>query len=855
MILRVLASTAAALSLAAATAAPAAAQPDPAAPQDAPPSGRLVLEGGLPQNAQEVIPGRARRRPSEAGTVMLGFRNERIESVIPFIVEWTGKVVMLRLTQIASTQITIVNDQPISTDRALDLLFQAFRLNGIGVVETDDVIMIEQLTDMEKLQPAVVLGPEVDVMRLPEDGNIVIKVFRLRHTRSSDVFDRLQGSIPSYATLNVDGHSNQLILEGDIGLAKRVQRLINLLDVPAWVELKTETFRLAYSDAQTIADNIRELFESSGSTGGARAATTRAARPQPGQRPGQAQQGAAAQPQVGTSDQLVVTVLPQTNSITVRAEPEVMENIRRLIRTAWDIPPTQDGQIFRLYDLKYTDPIKVKEVLSALLESGAGARRPAAAGGRAPAGGQAGGGADVAVANIFRIEAYPDSNRLVVISRTPDNFLWLDSLVEQIDKPLSVGLPRNIELKHANAVEVAEIINALLQQSGGGATLTAPPQGLTGIDFQSAGGGAAGAGASPQESRQEIRFPWQQARTGTDATEVSAIVGKSRVVPNAGQNSLLILATPEIQEALLEIIADLDRPGRQVMITAVLAEVELGDQLAYGVKFGPDGRLRNPSNAIGINTLLDLDRNPVLGWFDTAFLNIGVDTNIVLQALEEVTNVRILQQPRVFTSDNKEAKFFDGQDVPFQTASQGAVGGIDNLVSNFEQIAVGIGVNVRPRITRERNVAMEIAVLLSNVNNNPGFQATGGNPVINRRQTNTTITVKNGQTVVISGIRSETASEVQTKVPILGDIPLLNLLFSYRDKVEGIRELVIFITPNVMDNPDESDAFNQPDLQRLRELSRPIDESTRRLIQQAQMAPAAADEAATQAAPDAPEIR
>jgi general secretion pathway protein D len=844
MIPRDLATAAAALALAAAIAAPAAAR----AIQETPPDETLVLEGGIGEDAPP--PGRAKRRPSDGQTVVLGFRNERIETVIPYIVEWTGKVVMLRLTQVASVQITIVNDQPIGTDRALDLIFQAFRLNGIGVVETDDVIMIEQLTDMEKLQPAVVLGPEVDVMRLPEDGNIVIKVFRLTHTRSGDIFDRLQGAIPSYATLNVDGHSNQLILEGDIGLAKRVQRLIDILDVPAWVEVKTETFRLAYSDAQTIADNIRELFEPSGTTG-ARTASTRTARAQPGQRGAAAQQAAGQTPQVGTSEQLVVTVLPQTNSITVRAEPEVMEKIRNLIRTAWDVPPTRDGQIFRLYDLKYTDPIKVKDVLAALLESGAGASRPAAAGGRAPAGGQ-GGGADVAVANIFRIEAYPDSNRLVVISRTPDNFLWLDELIEQIDKPLSVGLPRNVELKHANAVEVAEIINALLQQSGGGATLTAPPQGLTGIDFQSAGGGTE-AGATNQETRQEIRFPWQQARTGTDATEVSAIVGKSRVVPNAGQNSLLILATPEIQEALLEIIAELDRPGRQVMITAVLAEVELGDQLAYGVKFGPDGTLRNSSNSASINTGLELERGSVLGWFDTAILNVFVDTNVILQALEEVTNVRILQQPRVFTSDNKEAKFFDGQDVPFQTASQGAVGGVDNLVSNFEQIAVGIGVNVRPRITRERNVAMEIAVLLSNVNTSASIPTAGGNPIINRRQTNTTVTVKNGQTVVISGIRSETVSEATTKVPILGDIPVLDLFFSYQDKVEGIRELVIFITPIVIDNPDDNDAFNESDRQRLRDLSRPIDESTRRLIQQNRMMPAAPDEADLPPSTDAPE--
>ena len=813
-------------------------------------TGDLVLEGGLGQ-APRAQGRTRRRRPADDSPVVLGFRKEKLESVIPFIVEWTGKAVMMRLTQVSSIEITLVNDEPISKDRALDLLFQAFRMNGIGVVETADVIMIEMLTDMEKIQPAVILGPEIDVMQLPEDGNIVIKVFRLKNTKAADVFDRLQGSIPTYATLTVDAASNQLILEGDIGLAKRIHQLISLLDVEPWVEVKTETFRLAYADAQTIADNIRELFEPSSSSG-SRGASTRQQTAQRG-RPGSPQQNAGEVPQVGTSEQLVVTVLPQNNAITVRAEPEVMESIKRLISTAWDVPPTRDGQIFRLYDLKYTDPLKVKEVLGALLESGSVARRPASAGGRAPTGGQSG-GADVAVANIFRIEAYPDSNRLVVISRTPDNFEWLDSLIEQIDQPLTVGLPVNVELKHANAVDIAEILNALLQQAGGGATLRAPEEGLSGIDFASAGGGEGGAaGATENNQAQEIRFPWQQARAGTDATEVSAIIGKSRVVPNAGQNSLLVLATPEIQEALLEIIAELDRPGRQVMITAVLAEVELGDQLAYGVKFGPNGTLRNSSNSASINTGLELERGSVLGWFDTAILNVFVDTNVILQALEEVTNVRILQQPRVFTSDNKEAKFFDGQDVPFQTASQGAVGGVDNLVSNFEQIAVGIGVNVRPRITRERNVAMEIAVLLSNVNTSAGIPTAGGNPIINRRQTNTTVTVKNGQTVVISGIRSETVSEANTKVPILGDIPVLDLFFSYNDKVEGIRELMIFITPIVIDNPDENDTnFNETDRQRLEQLTAPLTEQTRKLIIDSKMISPKDEAAGTPPLMDAP---
>ncbi len=832
----------------------AAAQDETAPPVEDRP---LVLEGGeavddLPDEAApvaEILDRRNRRQPADDSPVVLGFKKEKLESVIPFIVEWTGKVVMLRLTQVAPIEITLVNDRPISKDRALDLIFQAFRMNGIGVVETEDVIMIETLTDMEKIQPAVILGPEVDVMRMTEDGNIVIKVFRLENTAAGEVFQRLEGSIPTYATLTVDGNSNQLILEGDVGLAKRVQQLISILDVDPWVDVKTETFRLAYADAQTLADNIRELFEPTSSTGSRGGSSSRT----PARGRGGQQQNTAEIPQVGTSDQLVVTVLPQNNAITVRAEPDVMASIKRLIVEAWDIPPTREGQIFRLYDLKYTDPIKVKDVLSALLESGSVTRRPASAGGRAPGGGS-GGGADVAVANIFRIEAYPDSNRLVVISRTPDNFLWLDQLIDQIDKPLSVGLPVSVELKHANAVDVAEILNALLQQAGGGATLEAPAEGLTGIDFASAGGGEGGAsGATDEGSRQEIRFPWQQARAGTDATEVSAIVGKSRVVPNAGQNSLLVLATPEIQDALLEIIGDLDRPGRQVLITAVLAEVELGDDFAFGVQFGPTGSInpRNPNNAVVVNSsgsgpMFSGSLDPVFpGSLTSSTLNFGVDATVLLQALSEKTNVRILQQPRVFTTDNKEAKFFDGQDVPFQTStsSGGTTGG--TVVSDFEQIAVGIGLNVRPRITNERNVAMEIAVLLSNVNTQPGFTSVGNNPVINRRQTNTSVTIKNGQTIVISGIRREGTTKVKSGFPILGDIPVLDWVFSYTDESEAVKELVIFITPLVVSNPDENDTnFNEADRRRLDQLSRPLDDITRKLIIESRVVPTDEEEKA-----------
>jgi general secretion pathway protein D len=827
--------------------------PAPSAPTTQPAVSQEATAPAKNGNGQSAGPASGRKSiVGDDKLVALQFRDQKIDVLVDTISQWTGKVVIPKQTALAPIKVTIISDRMMPKSEALNVIFQGLRLNGLGVVETEDMILIDNLTDINHLQPAKVLGPEVDVMALPEIGSIVIKVFRIKNTKASQVFERLQDSLPTYATLQVDNNSNQIILDGDVALAKRVQRMIDILDVVAYVDVKTETIKLAYQDAQTISSIVTDLFSARAPTGGA--STPRGgATPQQGNRaPGRGGQNQASNELVGTSEQLVVTVLPATNSMTIRAEPTIMKEIKALI-AALDLPSSQSNeQIFRLYDLKFTDPLKVQTVLGSLLESGGGANSRARTGGnqrnntginRAGGGGGGEAGADVAIANIFRIEAYPDSNRLIVVSKTPQNFQWLDDLIQRIDQPLDAGLPRNIPLKYASAVELAEILNALLAPSGSTSSITAPATGLSGIDFDTAGGSSTGSadrtstptdtGTGGGTAPGQIQFPWGTARGAGDGTasEVSALVGKSRVVPNAGQNSLLILAPQEIQDSLAKIVMDLDHPGRQVMISVILAEVQLGDELAFGIKWGQDVAPTNPNNAVVVNgngTNGEMFEGTKTGIFlpdlDTGILAFGVNANVVLQALAAKTTVRILQQPRVFTMDNKEAKFFTGQDVPFQSSSLTDANTGGDVNASFTQIAVGIGLNVRPRITKDRNVAMEIEVLLSNVNNTTPA-GVGGNPVIDRRQTNTTVTVENNQTIVLSGIRREQENRIKNKVPFLGDIPGLDLIFANTSEVKTTSELVIFVTPLVVDNPSENnDNFNQRERVRLEELQKPLKE-------------------------------
>ena len=370
------------------------------------------IEGEVPE--EDLDGGNVESAEGEE-LVNLNLNKQDVTEIIEFIVRWTGKVVMVQEQAILSRKITVMSENKVPKEKALEILYQAFKLNDIAVVETEDLIMIDSINDVSALQPGVVLGPEVDVEKLDDDGNIVIKVFQIQEAKAQDIYDRLDPSKPEYARLTVDVNSNQIIVEGDVGYSKRVARLIRILDVEPYVAVKVETFRLRYADATTVSELIETLFASSGGTTSPQVNRTA----NRGQGRNTNQRTTQQQPavEVGTSEQLTVTVLEQTNSITVRAEPDILQEISSLLDTAWDVPPAKEGELFRIYDLMYTDPIKVKDLLVSLLQSG-GTASAGNARGNNRGGNNATSGADAAVANIFKIEAYPDSNRLIVISKS-----------------------------------------------------------------------------------------------------------------------------------------------------------------------------------------------------------------------------------------------------------------------------------------------------------------------------------------------------------------------------------------------------------------------------------------------------
>ena len=228
------------------------------------------------------------KREIPTGLVVLAFDEVTIDETLGFIAQTTGKVVIpVSASSLRAKKITLRNDEPVDRGVALDLLFQAFRLNQIGVIERDDIIIIGPLdTMLTDIGDIPVLGESDDVMNRQDRGTLVIKVFAVEITEASVIGDRINEMFPDYGLLTVYPDSNQIVLLGDIGLCQQVQQLINQLD-RIWRSGRLKTFRLKYADASEISTNILDLFEetATGTTtnraqGGnrARATTTSAGR-------------------------------------------------------------------------------------------------------------------------------------------------------------------------------------------------------------------------------------------------------------------------------------------------------------------------------------------------------------------------------------------------------------------------------------------------------------------------------------------------------------------------------------------------------------------------------------------------
>lgn len=299
--------------------------------------------------------------------------------------------------------------------------------------------------------------------------------------------------------------------------------------------------------------------------------------------------------------------------------------------------------------------------------------------------------------------------------------------------------------------------------------------------------------------------------TGNRNTLVS---GRGSVLIDPATNTLIVTDTRSVIEKFRKLIDELDVPAQQVMIEARIVEAADGFSRDLGVKFGATGRkkLKNETSAFGwgvnsgfgggnkweAQTKINL---PVAAAANSISLVRAISSgalNLELSASESLSKTKTLANPRVLTQNRKEAKIESGYEIPFTVTT--ASGGGNS--TNTELKKAVLGLTVTPNITPDGQIIMTVKIN----KDSPAQCASGNNTIlcISTKSLNTQAMVENGGTLIVGGIYEENNGNTLTKVPLLGDIPVIGNLFKTRGKKTDRRELLIFITPRIIDTAGNS---------------------------------------------------
>lgn len=303
-----------------------------------------------------------------------------------------------------------------------------------------------------------------------------------------------------------------------------------------------------------------------------------------------------------------------------------------------------------------------------------------------------------------------------------------------------------------------------------------------------------------------------------DATEVAtALSGLSdKIQVDRGGNRLIIVTSPRVIAEIQDIVAEMDKPARQVMLEARIVEVSTDGLKKLGIDWDllnrqgftfveenssgefagnleEPGPLTQAPNSIGntpgttnIWKLRNFDRLPKVF---RAFLDMLIHDG----------NARVLAQPKLVTLNGKEASMLSGQRIPYLVAQTVFAGGGAAPTQSVQREEVGIKLAITPLINADGYITVRIRPEVSSVT---GFRGQSNDlPVVSTRQAETTVRLKDGSSVVIGGLLNEEKTTGYTKVPFLGDIPFLGALFRHENTTTSKRDLVIEVTPKLLPEP------------------------------------------------------
>lgn len=493
----------------------------------------------------------------------------------------------------------------------------------------------------------------------------------------------------------------------------------------------------------------------------------------------------------------LITSFPTSNTLILI---DSRANIDRLVRILAEIDAEGATNVLRIIALKNANCVDIAKTLDSVYQETGAAAAPGQAPGRSrrtrTGRGGAGGGA-------LKVIPDPRTNSLIVLA-AKEQMADVEDLVARLDvaAPENTGKINVYYLENADAEEMAKVLSTLAEKraSAAAATPAAGPAGAT-----------------------------------VKSVIAAELEGGVKITADKATNSLIIIASVNDYQTLVEVIKKLDIRRRQVYVEGLIMEISLDKGRDVGVEFRGAIQTGRNSGAVltgtnfgftgGVNDLITAiaSGNPLF-MSGTGLIAGGIGGNVtlpdgtsipaitaILRAAQSHENINVLSSPHLLTLDNKEAEIIVGENVPFITSNLTNTTNTSSVTNTIERKDVGITLKITPHIHESEFVNLDIFQESSSVKGGTSqlLNVNQVGPTTTKRSAKTSVIVRSGETIVLGGMMQEVISTKKSQVPLLGDIPLLGHLFKFNSVSRQKTNLLIFLTPRIIKDPKDMAAIAQ----------------------------------------------
>jgi general secretion pathway protein D len=634
------------------------------------------------------------------------------------------------------------------------------------------------------------------------------------------------GSVNIQVVAAADEQTNSVVVRGPADALDLVAGIIESLDDKTAKVADVRVFQLRYADATNTADVINQLFNQSQSSSSS-SSRSRSGRNSGGMDMGPMMfrgpfggpGGESQQAEGATMVQVTAAADSRTNTVVVTG-PEAVLNVVAGVVAKLDSPIANVADV-KVFHLQYADATDTSELINEVFgqqssssssrssrnsqqnqqvsfqRGGMGGMMGGMMGGR---GGMMGGqtsqssGGGGSISDVSVIASADSRTNSVVVSGAPETLEVISEIIKQLDE--NPEQERRIfvyALENANSTNLMTILNNLFTEMA-----ALDQQGTSsrnGQQFQGAQGGQGSRGGTTGGT---------QGGTTSSSSDSGNLSDETYFEADPNTNSLLCMTSTKNYEKIKPIIEELDKPVGQVLIKVLFAEVTYSDSVDLGAEFSMMN-LRSgggSTNSTQVFTKPDslLTEGGASSSTGLSVRTLEGDLDLTLRALQTTNKLNVLSRPYVLTRNNQTATITVAEEIPIPSGTTTVAGQTQTTVTYRNDI--GIVLEVTPSINPKGLVNMTVSPKITkNLASNVKISETLSATSFSTRSATTRVAVLDGQTIVIGGLIEDSVTDNVQKIPLLGDIPIAGALFRHTQKEKSKKELLIFLTPRVAQEP------------------------------------------------------